>query len=65
MNSLTIDLPSDQFQRLHLLADKQGLSPEEFARQLAAERLTRDESIDAATQYLLKKNAELYRRLAK
>lgn len=65
MNSLTIDLPTEQFQHLHRLADRQGITPEDFVRQLATERLTRDETIDAATQYLLKKNAKLYRRLAK
>jgi hypothetical protein len=62
--TLTIDLPQDQFDKLAGLAKAQGVSVEECARYELGERLTREQAVAAAAEYVLKKNAELYRRLA-
>ncbi|HEY2787411.1 MAG TPA: DNA-binding protein [Fimbriiglobus sp.] len=62
--TLTIDLPNDLFEKLAGLAHTQGVSVEECARQELGERLSRERAIVAASEYVLRKNAELYRRLA-
>ena len=63
--TITIDLPPEQYERLTEMARSQGLTAEEFARRELAGLLTRDMAIQAAAGYVLEKNAELYRRLAK
>lgn len=46
-------------------ARKLGLTPEELARVSLEEKLDRlDEDFNAAAQYVMAKNRELYRRLA-
>ena len=62
--TITIDLTPDQSKHLSVLAEKQGLSAEEFARRELAELIERRKTVDAASEYVLHKNAELYRRLA-
>jgi hypothetical protein len=62
--TLTIDLPPDQFEKLTGLANAQGISVEECARHELGERLSRDRAVSVAAEYVLRKNAELYRRLA-
>jgi predicted transcriptional regulator len=63
--TITIDLPPEQYERLAELARREGLTAEEFARRELAGMLTRDAAFQAAAGYVLEKNAELYRRLAK
>jgi hypothetical protein len=47
------------------LADEAGVQPEEFLRASVEEWLSRPQaSFSEAASYVLKKNAELYRRLA-
>lgn len=62
--TITIDLTPDQSEYLATLARKHGLSAEEFARRELADVLERRSTVDAASEYVLHKNAELYRRLA-
>jgi antitoxin FitA len=51
--------------RLTDLADEAGVQPEEFLRASIEEWLSRPQtSFSEAASYVLKKNAELYRRLA-
>ena len=65
MNTITIALPDDYLLRLKEKASHFNVSPEELVRVSIEELLTRpDETFQAAVEYVLKKNAELYRRLA-
>ena len=64
MSSITIDLPDEHLARLREIAARFGVTPEELARVSIEELLTQpDEKFEAAADYVLKKNAELYRRL--
>ncbi len=64
MSTLTFEVPDEQAERLEAVARKSGLSLDELLRRLTNEYLDRNESFEVIKQYLLKKNAELYRRLA-
>ncbi len=62
---LTIDLSSAQAERLRQEAKRLGLAPEELARAAIADLLaTPDEEFRRAAERVLRKNEELYRRLA-
>lgn len=63
--TIAIDLTREESDRLADAARRCGLSPEEFARRVVVESLDRDNAVAAAARYVLGKNAELYRRLAK
>jgi predicted transcriptional regulator len=65
MTTLTIGLSDDRATRLKEMAARLGVSPEELVRVSVDELLARpDEDFKRAVDYVLKKNAELYRRLA-
>ncbi|NWG14910.1 MAG: DNA-binding protein [Acidobacteria bacterium] len=65
MTTITIALPDDRLAQLKILANKLGVAPEELVRISLEELLTRpEESFRQTAEYVLKKNAELYRRLA-
>jgi hypothetical protein len=65
MTAITIRLSDDRLAKLVDLAAQSGLSPEEFLRTRVEQWLEHPESDFAqAAAYVLKKNAELYRRLA-
>lgn len=62
---LSIDLSPAQADRLRLEAERLGLTPEDLARAAIADLLaTTGEDFTAAANRVLKKNEELYRRLA-
>ena len=62
---LTIDLSSAQTERLRQEAERLGLVPEELARAAIADLLaTPDAEFKRAADRVLRKNEELYRRLA-
>lgn len=65
MATFSIELPDEQAQRLCELASEAGVSPEEMLGAGIREWLVRPKSdfTEAAT-YVLRKNADLYRRLA-
>jgi hypothetical protein len=65
MSTLTINMPSEQAEQLGREADRLGVSVEELLRRIANDYLARKDSFGAAAQYVLQKNAELYRRLTK
>lgn len=65
MSTLTFQVPDEQAERLNAAARDKGLEVEELLRQLADDFLARNEAFEAAAGYVLKKNAELYRRLAR
>ncbi len=65
MTTITIELPSERLQKLQEMALKFGVSMEELVRASVEDMLTQpEEQFRKAAQYVLKKNAELYRRLA-
>ncbi len=65
MTTITIELPSERLQKLREMALKFGVSMEELVRLSVEDMLTQpEEQFRKAAQYVLKKNAELYRRLA-
>ena len=63
MSTSTFEVPDEQAERLEAVARKSGLPLDELLRRLTDEYLDRNESFEVIKQYVLKKNAELYRRL--
>ena len=65
MSTLTITLSEERFARLKEIATRFNVSAEDLARVGIEELLKQpDEKSAQAVEYLLTKNAELYRRLA-
>lgn len=65
MSSITIALPDERMHALQAAAARLGISPEDLVRVSVEELLARpDEEFERAANYVLEKNAELYRRLA-
>ena len=65
MSSITINLQDEQIVRLHEIANRLGISIEDLARVGIEELLTApDERFEQVADYVLKKNEDLYRRLA-
>lgn len=66
MTTLTISLSDEPMLRLKELALEAGVAPEELLHASIVEWLAKPkEDFAQAAAYVLKKNAELYRRLAK
>ena len=62
---LSIDLSPAQAERLRLEAERLGLAPEDLARAAIADLLANaGDDFKPAAERVLKKNEELYRRLA-
>ncbi len=62
---LSIDLSPALGERLRLEAQRLGLTPEDLARAVLADLLASpDADFNAAAERVLKKNEDLYRRLA-
>lgn len=65
MSSITVALPEDRLVKLKELAKQLGVVPEELVQVSIEELLSRPETdFEQAVDYVLAKNAELYRRLA-
>ena len=65
MASITVDIPDEQLQKLQQLAEEIHISPEDLLRANIEDWLTcPNQEFAQAASYVLKKNAELYRRLA-
>lgn len=65
MSSITIDLPEEHLSKLREIARRLQVSPEDLARMSIEELLAQpEENFESAAEYVLKKNAELYQRLA-
>ncbi len=65
MTSITIPIPDERLLKLKELAARFQVTPEELVRVSVEEILTRsEEDFQSAASYVLKKNAELYQRLA-
>jgi antitoxin FitA len=65
MTAITVPLTEDRLARLRELAAQAGVSPEEMARAGLEQWLAGpSEEFRRAAQHVLRKNADLYRRLA-
>jgi hypothetical protein len=65
MTTITIPISDDRLAQLQLHARQAGLSPEEFLRRQVEQLLEQPKaSFEAAANYVLEKNSELYRRLS-
>jgi hypothetical protein len=65
VSTITIAVPDDRLLKLKEKAAYFSVSPEELVRISVEELLTRpEEAFQRAVDYVLDKNAELYRRLA-
>ena len=63
--TITIDMPAEKAAKLAEAARTEGVEVETLLSRLADDYLERNGSVAAAAKYVLAKNAELYRRLAK
>jgi hypothetical protein len=62
---LSVELSAAQGERLRLEAERLGLTPEDLARAAISDLLaSTGDDFKAAAERVLKKNEELYRRLA-
>ncbi|MBY0523517.1 MAG: DNA-binding protein [Gemmataceae bacterium] len=65
MTTISIPLSDDGARRLHEMAREASVSPEELVRASVEQWLSHPkEDFVSAANYVLRKNAELYRRLA-
>ena len=65
MTTLVITLSGDRLSKLKEIATYLGVSPEDLVRASVEELVTRPEdAFERVVEYVLDKNAELYRRLA-
>lgn len=65
MTTITISLSDEQWLKLKKAAEQLGLTPEQLVQTNVEEWLIKsEEAFKQATDYVLGKNAELYRRLA-
>jgi hypothetical protein len=65
MSTLVISLPEDRLRKLEDLARRYGIQPDELVRASIEELIARpEEDFRRALDFVLNKNAELYRRLA-
>jgi len=65
MTTITIDLPKERIRKLKEMAAHYGVSPEELVR-VSVENLLEqpEEQFQKTVDFVLKKNDELYKRLA-
>lgn len=64
MTSLEISLNDEQLAALRTMAERAGVTPEEYLRQEVVRLLSTSPEFREAAEQILNKNAELYRRLA-
>ena len=64
MTTISIPLADERLKQLRLRADRSGVTPEEYLQRRVEEFLEGPEEFHEAAAYVLKKNSELYRRLA-
>lgn len=61
---ISVELSEDQAGRLRSAAERLGVRPEDLARAGVTDLLTQPEDFQKAAEHVLRKNEELYRRLA-
>lgn len=65
MSTLSFSVPDDKATQLQDAARELGVPVEELLRRITDDFLSRKEGFEEAAKYVLQKNAELYRRLAR
>lgn len=65
MSTLTFQLEEAKADKLARAANDLGVQVEELLQRITDEYLARQQNFEVAATYVLQKNAELYRRLAK
>ncbi len=66
MTTFTVNLSTERAHKLQELAASYGVSPEELVRASVEDILSQpEEQFQKAAEYVLKKNADLYRQLSK
>jgi antitoxin FitA len=65
MSTVTFQIEEKKAEMLNEAARERGIGVEELLQQIAEDFLSRKQNFEAAAKYVLQKNAELYRRLAK
>ena len=65
MESITLNLPDQLAMQIEEAAKKMGVSPEDFIKAGIEKKLSLlDQNFHEAADHVMKKNAELYKRLA-
>jgi hypothetical protein len=65
MTSIVVPISEEKLEELKKRASKYDIEPERLIEAVVDEMLTRhDEKFNRALEYVLKKNADLYKRLA-
>jgi hypothetical protein len=65
MTAITVPLSEEQLEKLNAMARRAGVAPEELVRaSLEAWLGSPERDFAEAARYVMRKNAELYRRLA-
>ena len=65
MTTITISIPDDHLRKLQEIAKRLNLTPEQLARIGVEDLLAKSEdSFEELASYVLRKNEELYRKLA-
>ncbi len=65
MNAMTIRLPDSTIDKLNIAADRLGVPVDELIAKMSDDFFERNATFESISKYVLEKNAELYRRLAK
>jgi antitoxin FitA len=65
MSTLTFTVPEEKAEQLTNAASELGVSVEDLLRRITENFLAHQEEFQTAAEYVLQKNIELYRRLAK
>ncbi len=65
MSTLTFSVPDEKATQLADAAREMGVPVEDLLRRITDDFLARKEGFEAAAKYVLQKNTELYRRLAR
>lgn len=65
MSTVTFQVEDEKAERLAAAARERGVAVEALLRQITDDFLARQQGFEAAAKYVLVKNAELYRRLAR
>jgi len=65
MSTLTFAVTEEKAEQLTTAASKLGVSVEDLLQRITENFLAHQEEFQTAAEYVLQKNSELYRRLAK
>jgi hypothetical protein len=65
MMTISIELNEEEYGELLAFASSQSITAQDLVRQSVLKDLERAKQMKSAMEYVLEKNAELYRRLAK